>query len=237
MTAVAAAMVAGGCAAAGSATPEPGLAAVETAEAALANAISDIRVPALVGRTVELVEKEAFAAGVVPVLDYQVAGDRPPGTVISVEPAAGSAVPFGSVVTVRVAGAAGPTLDDQVRAARRLFVGVAAEPDGTLVLALAGKVNRMKALDTVRPFLAGRSYRVVECATSWVALEQLRLQLARRDFLPPGDQRAFAASLDPARCAIRLQAEFTEAEAAELRDRFGRMIIVERGEAARAPRR
>src|SRR5690349_6680685 len=120
-------------------------------------------VPDLIGRDVARVDKLAGDAGVVPILSYRPRARQAPGTVVAVHPAAGSAVRRGSTIQVSVAGRPTADLDGRVAADRRRFVGLGADPDGTVVVAVAAGVDPAAAVSAIRPALAGRKHRVVAC--------------------------------------------------------------------------
>ncbi|RIV40067.1 PASTA domain-containing protein [Micromonospora radicis] len=230
---LATATVVSGCASAQPAPSVPVGAAPELVSSAGSTSTGpgagQVRVPDLVSRAAPLVDKEALAAGLVPILEYRPDAERPSGTVVATRPVAGSVVAAGSVLTVVVAGPPEPTLDGYVAANRHSFVGLTTAADGTIVLALGAGTGRAQALAGAAPFLGDRETRVVECDTTWAALQEIGVELSRRDFLPPGDQRAVAMHVDAAACGLRLRAEFTDAELRTLRERFGPEVVVERG--------
>lgn len=92
-----------------------------------------VTVPDLLGRDATTIDKTVSEAGVVLITEHIAAATEKSGTIVKVDPAAGTPVPLGSTITVAVAGPAGATLDDLVAADRRTFVGLGVDPDGTLV--------------------------------------------------------------------------------------------------------
>jgi PASTA domain len=183
-------------------------------------------VPHLVGRDAAMIDKLAAAAGVVPMIEYERSAASRPGTVVRVEPPPGSAIPIGTTITVAVAGTPG-TLDELIAADRRSFVGLGADPDGTLVVAVAAGADADAALRRIEPALAGRKHRVVRCATSWAELSRLAVKVSRRNDLrrTPG----YAIAVDPAACAVRVQGDIPADVAAALRAEYAAAVAVEPG--------
>jgi PASTA domain len=193
-------------------------------------------VPDLAGRSAATIDKMAARAGVVPVVDHDAGVARPAGTVVAVDPAAGTTVLLGSTIRVTVAGAPGGTLDDLIAADRRSFVGLGVDPDGTLVVAVADRADVDAALRRIGPKLAGRKHRTVHCGTSWTELARVTVEVTRR-----GDLRAvrgFAVTIDPASCAVRVEGDIPADVAAALRTAYPSTVVVKSiGAAQRAPRR
>jgi hypothetical protein len=186
-------------------------------------------VPDLIGRDVVLVDKLAADAGLVAILSYRPQARQAPGTVVAVHPAPGSAVGRGSTIQVSVAGKPGTGLDDRIAADRRRFVGLGVDPDGTLVVAVAAGVDPAAAVAAIRPALAGRKHRVVSCDTTFAELESIRAGVSAALLRSSG----FAVRVDPVTCAVRVEGDIPAEVAAELTDRYGRSVVVVRGEPAR----
>jgi PASTA domain len=183
-------------------------------------------VPQLVGRAAATIDKVAAAAGVVPMIEYERSAASRPGTVVRVVPPPGSAIPIGTTITVAVAGTAG-TLDELIAADRRSFVGLGADPDGTLVVAVAAGADTDAALRRIERTLAGRKHRVVRCATSWAELSRVAVEVSRRDDLRR--TLGYAITVDPAACAVRVRGDIPADIAAALRAEYAAAIAVEPG--------
>jgi len=186
-------------------------------------------VPDVVGRNIALVDKLAGEAGVVAVLSYRPRARQAQGTVVAVYPAAGSSVGRGSTIQVSVAGRPGTDLDDRIAADRRRFVGLGADPDGTLVVAVAAGVNPDAAVSAIRPALAGRKHRVVTCDTTFAELESVRAGVSAALLQAAG----FTLRVDPVAGVVRVEGDIAAEVAAALTDRYGRAVIVARGKRAR----
>ena len=189
-------------------------------------------VPDLVGQEVAAVDKLAAAAGVVAVIEHDPDAPGEPGTVVRVRPPAGTAAQRGATVTVTVAGAPGGTLDDLVAADRRNFVGLGADPDGTLVIAAVEGADADAALRRIQPAIAGRKHRVVRCATSWVELSKIVIELGQRAELR--GKGSYSLSVEPAACAVRVEGEIPAETATALRGAYGDAVLVVPGSARRA---
>jgi PASTA domain len=199
-----------------------------------AAALSTVTVPDLNGLDAAGIAKTAARAGVVAIFDYDATATGPAGTVVRMDPAAGTAVPLGSTVNVTLAGAPAGTLDDLVAADQRTFVGLGVDPDGTLVVAVKDGVDVDAALRRIEPALAGRRHRVVRCAASSADLSRIAIELTRRDDLRAG---GFVVVPDPAVCAVRVQGDIAPGVSAELKAAYGEAVLVENtGPAQRAPR-
>ena len=186
-------------------------------------------VPDLIGRNIALVDKLAGDAGVVAVLSYRPRARQAPGTVVAVYPAAGASVGRGSTIQVAVAGRPSTDLDDRIAADRRRFVGLGADPDGTLVVAVAAGVNPDAAVSAIRPALAGRKHRVVTCDTTFAELERVRAEVSAALLRAAG----FTLRVDPVAGVVRVEGDIAAELAAALTNRYGRAVIVARGEPAR----
>jgi hypothetical protein len=190
---------------------------------------ADTTVPDLLGHNVALVDGLADAAGVVAVLSYRPQARQAPGTVVAMHPAAGSAVPRGSSVQVSVAGRPGTELGDRIAADRRRFVGLGADPDGTVVVAVAAGVNPDRAVSAIRPALAGRKHRVVACNTTFAELESVRAGVTATVLRASG----ITVRVDPVACTVRVSGDVPAEVAAALTESYGRAVVVERGKPAR----
>lgn len=188
-------------------------------------------VPELIGRDVGLVDQLAGDAGVVAVLSYRPRARQAPGTVVAVHPAAGSSVRRGSVVQVSVAGRPSADLDDRVAADHRRFVGLGADPDGTVVVAVAAGVNPDAAVSAIRPALAGRKHRVVACDTTFAELESVRAGVSAILLRAAG----FTLRVDPVAGVVRVEGDIPAKVAAALTERYGRAVTVTRPRANRRP--
>ena len=186
-------------------------------------------VPDLIGRHVLLIDKLAGDAGVVAILSYRPRARQSPGTVVAVHPAAGSTVGRGSTIQVSVAGRPGTDLDDRIAADRRRFVGLGADPDGTLVVVVAAGVNPDAAVSAIRPALAGRKHRVVTCDTSYAELESIRAGASAVLLEAAG----YSLRVDPAAGAVRVEGDVPPEVAAALTERYGRAVLVDRRKPAR----
>jgi len=186
-------------------------------------------VPDLIGRHVLLVDKLAGDAGLVAILSYRPRARQAAGTVVAVHPAAGSAVGRGSTIQVSVAGRPGTDLDDRIAADRRRFVGLGTDPDGTLVVVVAAGVNPDAAVAAIRPALTGRKHRVVTCDTTFAELESVRAGVSAVLLRAAG----YSLRVDPAACAVRVEGDVPPDVAAALTERYGRAVVVVRGERAR----
>jgi hypothetical protein len=186
-------------------------------------------VPDLVGRDVARVDKLAGDAGVVAILSYRPRARQAPGTVVAVHPSAGSAVWRGSTIQVSVAGRPAADLDGRIAADRRRFVGLGADPDGTVVVAVAAGVDPEVAVSAIRPALAGRKHRVVACPTTFAELESVRAGVSADLLRTAG----YTLRVDPVAGAVRVEGDIPADVAAALTDRYGRAVVVDRDGAAR----
>jgi hypothetical protein len=186
-------------------------------------------VPDLIGRDIAVVDKLAGDAGVVAVLSYRPRARQAPGTVVAVYPAAGASVGRGSTIQVSVAGRPSTDLGDRIAADRRRFVGLGADPDGTLVVAVAAGVNPDAAVSAIRPALAGRKHRVVACDTTFAELESVRAGVSAALLQAAG----FTLRVDPVAGVVRVEGDIPAKLAAALTNRYGRAVIVARSEPAR----
>lgn len=187
-----------------------------------AGARAGTTVPELIGRNVGVVDQLARDAGVVAVLSYRPRARQAPGTVVAVHPAAGAIVGRGSTVQVAVAGRPSADLGDRIAADRRRFVGLGADPDGTLVVAVAAGVNPDAAVSAIRPALAGRRHRVVACDTTFAELESVRAGVSAALLQAAG----FTVRVDPVAGVVRVSGDLPAEVAAALTDRYGRAVVL-----------
>lgn len=186
-------------------------------------------VPPLIGRDIAMIDKLAGDAGVVAALSFRPRARQAPGTVVAVHPAAGTSVARGSTIQVSVAGRPSTDLDDRIAADRRRFVGLGADPDGTLVVAVAAGVNPDVAVSAIRPALAGRKHRVVACDTTFAELESVRAGVSAALLAAAG----FDLRVDPVAGAVRVDGDIPAEVAAALVNRYGRAVVVTRAAPAR----
>lgn len=198
---------------------------------AVAGASSTPTVPDLIGQDASSVDKLAAQAGVVPMISYEPGAAGRLGTVVRVDPPPGTAVALGDTVEVAVAGRPGNTLDELVAADRRSFVGLGADPDGTLVVAVAAGPAADAALRRIQPSLAGRKHRVVRCAATWAELSRLAVEIGRSADLRTSS--GYAITVDPGACAVRVTGDLHADAVTALRATYGDRIVVEPGGAAR----
>jgi hypothetical protein len=177
-------------------------------------------VPELLGRTVEQVDQLAAAAGLIPALSYRPRARQSPGTVVAVHPRPGSRVRHGSTIQVSVAGKPGVDLDHRIAADHRRFVGLGADPDGTLVVAVAAGVNPEAAVSAIRPALAGRKHRVVASDTTFAELESVRTGVSDTLLRASG----FTLWVDPVACVVHVEGKLAPEVAAALIERYGRAV-------------
>ncbi|MEV4412159.1 PASTA domain-containing protein [Catellatospora sp. NPDC049609] len=190
------------------------------------------RVPELTNKHVDLVEKEFPAAGLVALIRYEPGLLLEAGTVAVTDPPPGTIAPAGSVVRVVVAGAP-KNLDDYIRGNHEVFLGAGLSSDGTLVLSVYQKGAEAGAvIEGARKYITAKQYRVVSCPRSRVELEQVQIELSRREFLPRAGELKFSTQVDPASCALRLSADLTDDETEQLMKRFEGALVIERGSGA-----
>jgi hypothetical protein len=190
-------------------------------------------VPQLATLTVGEVDKRLAAAGLVPILRYEPGVISGLGTVVGTDPPAGAQVRAGDVVTVLIAGQPGPTLEDYIAAHRETFVGIGVDTNGVIVVAIHQQADLTKEVSELSRLAGGRSYRVLSCGRSFTDLQRVQLELARRDFVPGADKLAFGTAIDPLACAVRLTIELTDAEVAQLTQKYQGALVIQKGTARR----
>jgi PASTA domain len=191
-------------------------------------------VPQLATMSVGEVDKVLSKAQLVPILRYEPGVVTNAGTVVATEPAAGSMVSIGDVVTVIVAGKPGETLGEYVAAHRETYIGIGADANGVLVIGIHRRADLQRELGELNRLAKGTAFRVQSCAQSWVDLQRVQLDLARRDFVPGADQLSFATTIDPLACAVRLTIDLSDAEIAQLTAKYSGALVIQRGTASRA---
>jgi hypothetical protein len=168
-------------------------------------------------------------AGLVPILRYEPGIVTEPGTVVNTEPGGGSSVELGATVTVYIAGPPGKTLAEYVDAHRETFTGLGVDGNGVLVVGVLQTVDLAKEMAALTEVAAGRAFRVQTCSRSWVELTKLQVELGKRRFLPGADKLAFATAIDPLACALRLTADLSDTEVAELTGRYPGALVIQKG--------
>jgi hypothetical protein len=151
------------------------------------------------------------------------------GTVVNTEPAGGSLVELGATVTVYIAGPPGATLAEYVDAHRETFTGLGVDGNGVLVIGVVHTADLTREMGELTKLAAGKAFRLQTCARSWVELTKVQIELSKRPFLPGADRRAFATAIDPLACAVRLTADLTDAEVAELTSRYSGSLVIQKG--------
>jgi hypothetical protein len=209
---------------------------------------ADVVVPDLIGRPVATIEKVLNAAGLVPVVRGEGAARPAEGTVLATDPAPGTVLPAGSVVTVTVRGTAPgwpPSATEREGAPNLLghlierypdtFLGLGFDraPDPIVVFNPGVDIGSWRArLDEAAE---GQPYRVRSCARSRVELEQIKVLVQRWAWTSRPAGGAFGLDVDPATCSVRISGDwFTAADEQHLADRFGTAVTVAHGAAGRA---
>jgi hypothetical protein len=190
-------------------------------------------VPQVASLSVSEVDKLFAGAGLVPILRYQPGILTNQGTVVGSDPPAGAILPVGQAVTVLVAGAPGPTLDDYVNAHRETFIGIAADGNGVLVVGIHQQADLTKEIETLAQLADGTAYRIQSCPRSWTDLQRIQIELARRDFVPGADKLSFAMTIDPLACAVRLTIDMSEPDIAQLTARYSGALVIQKGSVRR----
>lgn len=186
------------------------------------------RVPQVVDRAIALLDKEFGKAGLVPLVKYEPGLLLERGVVAVTDPPGGTSLPRGSVVRVVVAGEPA-SLDEYIRGHWETFVGAGADPKGTVVLGVHEGNGLPEVVEGVEKYLKGKPYRLVTCPHSRVELEKVVVELGERRFLPTAATLKFTLSVDGGACAVQLRADLTDEETAQLMDRFGAKLMIERG--------
>lgn len=172
-------------------------------------------------------------AGLVPILRYEPGIVAGKGTVVNTDPPVGSLLKAGDMVTVIVAGSPGTTLRDHIEAHRELFVGIGVDANGVLVVGVHQSADLAKQMPELSKLANGQPLRVKTCSRSWADLMRVQLELARRDFLPGADKLAFATTVDPLACAVRLTIDLTDAQVAEVTAKYEGALVIQKGTATR----
>lgn len=172
-------------------------------------------------------------AGLVPILRYEPGIVSGAGTVVSTDPPGGTLVEAGAMVTVIVAGSPRGTLHDYIEAHRERFIGVGVDANGVLVVGVHESVDLGTEMETLSRLAGGKPFRVKTCTRSWTDLTRVRLDLARRDFLPGAATMAFATTIDPLACAVRLTIDLTNDQVAQLSARYQGALVIQKGSASR----
>lgn len=196
-------------------------------------AVSDAVVPPLLNLTPEQVDLTAAKAGLVPILHYEPALLTEVGLVAAVDPAVGTRLPSGSVVTVTVAGNHGPSLQDYATAHRETFIGIGADQNGVLIAGVHTSADMSSLLAKIATLVHGKAYRIQQCTRSWADLQRVQLELGRRDFSPDAASLSFATAIDPLACAVRLTADLPEAVIATLTARYQGALVIQKGSGTR----
>ncbi|MEU4692623.1 hypothetical protein [Actinoplanes sp. NPDC023714] len=120
------------------------------------------------------------------------------------------------------------SLDELVAADPERFVGLTADPDGTLVIALAAGTDERQSVASLRDALDGRKYRTVTCATSRAELEKVLADVRATDLKASG----YAIAIDPALCSVKLEGNIPAGVVASLKSRFGLSLVIRSGPGA-----
>lgn len=190
--------------------------------------------PQLVGRRAVEADGALIKAGLVPILRYEPGIVTEPGTVVNTEPGGGSLVELGATVIVSIAGPPGKTLAGYVDAHRETFTGLGVDGNGVLVVGVLQTADVAKEMAALTEVAGGKSFRLQTCSRSWVELTKIQVELTKRRFLPDADQTAFATAIDPLACALRMTADLSDAEVAELTSRYSGALVIQKGTVRRA---
>jgi len=189
--------------------------------------------PQLVATRAAQADQTLIKAGLIPILRYEPGIVTEAGTVVNTEPPGGSLVELGATVTVHIAGSPGATLMEYVDAHREIFTGVGADANGVLVVGIIQSADIASELGELTKLAGGQSFRLQTCARSWVELTKVQVELSKRRFLPGADRMAFATAIDPLACAVRMTADLSDAEVAELTSRYSGALVLQKGAARR----
>jgi hypothetical protein len=198
-----------------------------------ASALPRTVVPQVATLSVGEVDKVLAKSSLVAILRYEPGVVTNAGTVVGTEPAAGTMVAPGDVVTVIVAGSPGSTLGEYVAAHRETYVGLGADANGVIVIGVYRQADLQRELGELTKRARGVAFRVQNCAYSWTELERVQLELGRRDFVPGADRLSFATTIDPLACAVRLTIDLSDAEIAQLSARYSGALVIQKGSASR----
>jgi len=189
--------------------------------------------PQLVASRAAEADQALIKAGLIPILRYEPGIVTEGGTVVNTEPAGGSLVELGATVLVYIAGPPGKTLNEYVDAHRETFTGVGVDANGVLVVGVLQTADLAKEMAVLTEVAAGRSFRLQACPRTWVDLTKVQVELSKRRFLPGADRMAFATAIDPLACALRMTADLSDAEVAELTGRYSGALVIQKGVARR----
>ncbi|MBB5869395.1 hypothetical protein F4553_002774 [Allocatelliglobosispora scoriae] len=193
-------------------------------------------VPDLVGMRYDEADAALQTQLLVPILRFAPELITNAGTVVALEPVAGSRAETGDVVVVVVAGkppVAGGEGTPGARAIAELarldqesIVGVGADRDGTLVIAFAPTISVESWQARVAALVRGEKFRLQPCRYSGGELRGLQAQLTEQNFLPRAKEMAVGVNVDPVSCSVQLTGDFTTAEVAQLQARYGDALTV-----------
>ncbi|GAA2391703.1 hypothetical protein Cme02nite_13150 [Catellatospora methionotrophica] len=186
------------------------------------------RVPQVVDGGVKVLDKEFSKAGLVPLVKYEPGLLLERGVVAVTDPPGGTSLPRGSVVRVVVAGEPA-TLDEYIRGHWETFVGTGIDAKGTVVLGVHEGNGLPGVVEGVEKYVKGKPYRLVTCPNSRVDLEKVVVELSERRFLPTASALKFSLSIDGYACAVQMRADLNDEETAQLMEKFGAKLVIERG--------
>lgn len=191
-------------------------------------AVVTTRVPQVVDGGIGLLDKEFGKAGLVPLVKYEPGLLLDRGVVAVTDPPSGTSLPRGSVVRVVVAGEPA-SLDEYIRGHWETFVGTGIDAKGTVVLGVHEGNGLPGVVEGVEKYVKGKPYRLVTCPHSRVDLEKVVVELSERRFLPNAAALKFALSIDGYACAVQMRADLSDEQTAQLMERFGAKLVIERG--------
>lgn len=201
-------------------------------------------VPDVIGMQYKKVDGIMQARLLVPFLRFAPELTTNAGTVVALEPPAGTVAKPGDVVVVVVAGPNPNTYGEGTQGAlaisqlaqldQKTFVGVGWDwSDDSIVLALAPGVDLESWRARITALARGEKFRLQSCLYSHAELRKLQVQLSERDFLPRAKQMTFSINIDPVSCSVQLAGAFTPAEVTQLQERYGGALNVLTGKAPR----
>jgi hypothetical protein len=190
--------------------------------------------PQLVAKRAAEADGTLIKLGLVPILRFEPGIVTEAGTVVNTEPAGGSLVELGATVIVSIAGSPGKTLAEYVDAHRETFTGLGVDSNGVLVVGVLQTADVAREMAALTEAAAGKSFRLQTCSRSWVELTKIQVELSKRRFLPAADKIAFATAIDPLACALRMTADLSGAEVAELTSRYSGALVIQKGTVRRA---
>jgi PASTA domain-containing protein len=200
-------------------------------------------VPDLVGMRYDEADAALQAQLLVPIMRFAPELITNAGTVVSLEPAAGSVAKTGDVIVVIVAGkppkgnAESPpgarAIAELAQLEQQLIVGVGSDRDSTIVVSFAPGTDLELWQARIAALARGERFRLQSCRYSGAELRGLMAQLAERDFLPRAKQMQVSIVADPVSCSVQLAGAFTPAEVTQLQERYGDALTVLTGKASR----